>query len=268
MKNKNLSNRHQCKNMWTFVGPWHEQQKAVRILDYNKNPTTCQQCGKSFPYEKRNNKYCDRSCAAKCNNALRSPESREKQRQTVTETMAKYKNVKIGKKYEKNFPYTKLIWNTCVQCNISFYTLKYSKKTCSKKCCAARQVEAGKISGKLGGKASAAKRCLRSKDEIQLYELCEKHFDNIDHNKIIVDGWDADILLNDFKIAILWNGPWHYKEMPGLKHSLKQVQNRDRLKQKLFKKHGWGTIIFEDRHFTPESAFEKLKEELGGGSWI
>ena len=36
--------------------------------DYEQTPTRCGYCQKAFPYEKRRNKYCDHSCAAKHNN--------------------------------------------------------------------------------------------------------------------------------------------------------------------------------------------------------
>ena len=29
----------------------------------------------------------------------------------------------------------------------------------------------------------------------------------------IFNGWDADIILTDLKIAILWNGKWHYEKL-------------------------------------------------------
>ena len=46
-------------------------------------------------------------------------------------------------------------------------------------------------------------------------------------------------------------------------HSLKQVQNRDKIKTKLFKSLGWKVLVFEDRYFTPESAFEIIKKMVG-----
>lgn len=44
------------------------KQKQERIDKYNLNPTLCRMCKQSFNYEKRNNKFCDRSCAASFNN--------------------------------------------------------------------------------------------------------------------------------------------------------------------------------------------------------
>lgn len=46
------------------------------------------------------------------------------------------------------------------------------------------------------------------------------------------------------------------KNVLGVKnHSLKQVQTRDKLKTKLFTDIGIKVIVFEDREFTPETAF-------------
>ena len=50
----------------------------------------------------------------------------------------------------------------------------------------------------------------------------------------------------------------HYKEMNFGNHSLKQVQNRDSIKIKLFENEGWKVLIFEDRYHTPQSAFSLL----------
>jgi hypothetical protein len=115
------------------------------------------------------------------------------------------------------------------------------------------------------GQSAASKIILRSKDEIALFKLCLDYFINVGHNTVITDGWDADIILNNQKIAVLWNGPWHYKEMPGLKHSLLQVQTRDMIKIKLFEDLGWKVVIFEDRHFTPDSAC--ISKKNGNGAW-
>jgi len=43
-------------------------EKQNRIKEYELNPKICNCCEKILPYEKRKNKYCCRSCAAKVNN--------------------------------------------------------------------------------------------------------------------------------------------------------------------------------------------------------
>lgn len=110
----------------------------------------------------------------------------------------------------------------------------------------------------LGGRNSAKKRNLRSKDEIALYEMCRDRWHDTVANGVIAEGWDADIIIPSKKVAILWNGPWHYREMNMNNHSLKQVQTRDRIKMNLFRNLGWRVIVFRDDEDTPESAFKKL----------
>lgn len=100
-------------------------------------------------------------------------------------------------------------------------------------------------------------------NEIKLFDLCLTKYKNITHNdSTIADGWDADILLHDYKLAILWNGPWHYKQMNLKNHSLNQVKTRDKIKIDIFKSKGWEVLIFEDKSFTPEQAFEEIKRRV------
>lgn len=149
----------------------------------------------------------------------------------------------------------------CKKCNKEFKSLNKHQQFCSRDCQRKYNVQDTDMST-LGGIASAKSRCLRSKDEIKLFELCDDFYDcEVTHNEAVVEGysWDADIIIRDLKIAILWNGPWHYREMNIGNHSLKQVQNRDKIKTKLFKENGWTVYIFEDREYTPETAIEYLK---------
>ena len=100
------------------------------------------------------------------------------------------------------------------------------------------------------GKHSAAKQFeqKRSKCEIEFCMLCEKTFSIVYHNKPIFNGWDADILLPELKIAIQWNGPWHYKQISNKKgSSLASIQNRDNIKRKEIEKAGWSLYIIKDQ---------------------
>ena len=71
----------------------------------------------------------------------------------------------------------------------------------------------------------------RSKNEAYFAQLCINYFgaDDIKTNEPMFDGWDADIIIESHKLAILWNGKWHYEKITA-KHSVAQVQNRDRIK--------------------------------------
>ena len=39
--------------------------------------------------------------------------------------------------------------------------------------------------------------------------------------------------------------------------------NRDRIKNKLFSEAGWRVLTYEDRHYTPESAFKDVVANIG-----
>jgi hypothetical protein len=110
----------------------------------------------------------------------------------------------------------------------------------------------------LSGKTSAGKRVKRSKDEIKLFEMCKHVFKDVQSNFIVANGWDADIVIGSRKLAILWHGPWHYKNMKMKNHSLKQVQMRDEIKRNLFTSLGWKVLEFKDCDYTPEKAFEEI----------
>lgn len=103
----------------------------------------------------------------------------------------------------------------------------------------------------------------RSKNEIEFCKLCEEYFDNVKHNECIFNGWDADIIIEDIKFAVLWNGPWHYKQITK-SHSVKQTQNRDKIKIKEIKESGWTPYIIKDmgkanKDFVKEKFDEFLK---------
>ena len=90
-------------------------------------------------------------------------------------------------------------------------------------------------------------------------DLCENRFDNVKHNELMFNGWDADIVLEDYKLAILWNGPWHYKEI-SKKISLAQIENRDKIKLKEIQDCGYTPYVIKDmgKH-NPEFVEEQFR---------
>lgn len=96
-----------------------------------------------------------------------------------------------------------------------------------------------------GGKASAKSQInrKRSKNEIFFAELINSIYKDSINNKALFNGWDADIIIPSMKIAILWNGIWHYKNICG---QLKQVQNRDKIKYSEIVKAGYMPYIIVD----------------------
>lgn len=57
--------------------------------------------------------------------------------------------------------------------------------------------------------------------------------------------WDADIVIPKCKLAICYNGIWHYQQI-GKKHSLKQVQSRDSIKESIIFDIGYVQYIIKD----------------------
>jgi len=112
------------------------------------------------------------------------------------------------------------------------------------------------------GRMIAANKVKRSKNEIYFAELCKQKFSNITENEQFFDGWDADVILHDYKIAILWNGIWHYQKV-NKKHSVEQVQSRDKIKLKKINQFNYIPYVIKDmgKH-NKEFVEEKFNEFL------
>lgn len=173
-------------------------------------------------------RFCSEKCSRSFSTLSNKKAINEKKSKTIKE---KYKKGWQGNRRE-------LVTLQCPICQRDFEILPYlvkRRKFCSRHCSHVNR-----------GRKSAAKRVLRSKNEIQFSELCLNHFENVLTNKPIFNGWDADVIIEDVKVAVLWNGKWHYEDGLGCNHSLKQVQNRDRIKLKEIKKSGYTPYIIKD----------------------
>lgn len=106
---------------------------------------------------------------------------------------------------------------------------------------------ANKNNGRIGGLISAKVQSInrRSKNEIYFGELCSKKFQSVKFNEALFNGWDADVIIEDLKVAVLWNGKWHYEKITE-KHSVSQVQNRDKIKIKEIIKSGYKPYVIKD----------------------
>ena len=210
----------------------------------------CKHCSAPIPYHKHANTFCNRSCRTSHNNAQRVMKdiTKERIRNTVRSTLTAKMGTHIIDGVTVNVTYCRFAY--CLTCGD---VIQNSHRTY---CCHACRLPRWKQIGTKGGRISAAKMVHRSKDEIALCRLIESVYPDTLHNHIISDGWDADIFVPSQSVAIMWNGPWHYKQMPHANHSLKQVQTRDSIKTRLFCEMGIKVIVYEDRHFTPQSAFD------------
>lgn len=252
-----------CQNQY------QSKQKLIKKqVEYNNNPKCCLNCGKPLDWDHRNGKFCNSSCAASYNNKLREKISEETKHKISKTLKTTYKNKKvlivsneISKETLKEIK--RINPNVLIRkeyiCKVCGKTYNYIKgkntpSFCSDNCskyykthrneflteeALKRISEGGRKSAILQGDSK------RSKNEIYFYELCKQKFNKVLNNECIFNGWDADIIIEDYKIAILWNGPWHYKKIKE-KHSVEQVQNRDKIKISEIQKTGYIPYIIKD----------------------
>lgn len=211
----------------------YESKRQEKQESYENSPNKCKNCNKTLRYQSKRNNFCSISCS-------------NSHRIVKEETKEKIRKSRILSSEKKP-----QIYDSCVVCSKHCIVKKRKYHVCDNKDC---KDYVRKISGSVGGRKSSASQNRRSRDEVKLYNLLKNHYSSITCNDPIANGWDADILLHDHKIAILWNGPWHYKEMGFRNHSLKQVVNRDCIKIEEFEKIGWSVLIFEDFMWSPEEA--------------
>lgn len=257
------SKSEKYKNHLTNLKKERTSKLETERHEYISNPKKCSKCNTEIPYPRRHWNHCSRACS----NSRQWNEDDKIKKSVAAKRFfkenKKEKNKKIIQKKTK-----KKVEVSCIGCNTTLHvSLKaYQKRqiklfSCNENSCKSTYM---KEVSRESGKRSANKRNKRSKKEIELYNLLKLKFSNIGSNEPIANGWDADILLHDHKIAILWNGPWHYREMGFANHSLKQVVNRDCIKIQEFESIGWDVLIYEDRHWTPIEAMIDVLLKIGG----
>lgn len=242
-----------CHINWHKGFEKYNKQKNLenRILDEStrcERKFICEKCQQEFiknltdkeykNYIKNHPKtFCSRSCA---NSRILNQEQMEK----ISKSL-------IKKKYPSGYNF-----KICKVCKTEYILVKgiSTYSFCSKKCYEYYKSHRKDFLSKETllkysecGKRLAQyfKENKRSKNEIAFYELCKLKFKNVLNNEPMFNGWDADIILPDLKIAILWNGKWHYEKLTE-KHSVEQVQNRDKIKINEIIKCGYYPYIIKD----------------------
>lgn len=219
---------------------------------YEQNPKTCPYCGKIISWEahKKERKFCNSAHAALYNNSKRTPESRQKQAATLKSKLNLSHKKISNKKKIKN--------KTCICCGNNFVT-ETQRKTCSLACERTLKTLGARKGGLISVGVQSKER--RSKNEKLFAEMCIKDFSEVLTNELMFNGWDADVILPKQKIAILWNGKWHYEQIKK-GSSLSQIQNRDKIKIKEITKMGYTSYVIKDMgKYNPEfvkSEYEKF----------
>lgn len=114
-----------------------------------------------------------------------------------------------------------------------------NRQVCSNKACFSKALS---IAGGNGSRRRTNHK--RSLNEILFSEYCQQHFKNILLNARIFDGWDADVVVEDLKVAVHWNGAWHYSVIGN--NSLEEIQSRDALKMEAISKCGYIPYVVKD----------------------
>jgi len=209
--------------------------------------TKCHNCDNYVEYNHYKEKivYCSRSCSNKRSHSL---ETRKKISEGVRSNFNRPD--RFCKNCKKNIKEKK---KKHVFCSISCASKHYAK------------TDKGKEQIKKMVQKSVNTQVRRSKNEILFFEKCFDKFNNVESNANIFNGWNADVIIHDFKLAILWNGKWHYEKIRE-GHSLSQVQNRDRIKIKEIEKFGYTPYVIKDMgRFSKdkvEEEFSRLIEYL------
>jgi hypothetical protein len=189
-----------------------------------------------------------RFCSSKCARGFSTKSKRKEINEVVKKKLTHQPRIKI-----------------CKFCNVKFAAKRMQQQFCCRSCNTRYNNKYNKL-GLNGGRSSAQHQNKRSKNEIYFSKLCIQYFNNVLLNAPIFNGWDADVIIEDFKIAVLWNGKWHYEKITK-KHSLKQVQNRDKIKSTEIKSLGYTPYLIKDmgkynKNFV-ENEFNKLKIYCG-----
>jgi hypothetical protein len=243
-----------------------------RYGSFKKFNVQCVTCDNIFTvnereklHPKKQKYYCSRSCANKRIITGLHKRKTSKSLNDFWNTHVKVKT-KIVPLKKGNIKKENLVLGTCEYCGNSFKKKKQKQRFCGNSCSTKFRMPLRGYSSK-GGLASVLSQNRRSKNEIYFHDLCKNYFENVLANKPVFNGWDADIIIEDCKIAVLWNGVWHYKKISE-KHSVLQVQNRDNLKIKEIIFCGYEPYVIKDLgKYNPEfvmNEFEKLKTHIAG----
>lgn len=240
---------------------WKSRQNKIFCSDlcrkeclggYSHKKIKCLECDKEFFPKERSSKFCSSSCSAIYNNKRRIRKKKEKKIfKNKKEILPKTKKVRLLKIFK------------CKNCGKEFESFK-KRLTCSSDCASYLKNIGARKGGLKSAEVQSKER--RSKNEKLFAELCKNDFSNILTNEPIFNGWDADVILMNEKIAVLWNGKWHYEEIKK-KGSLKQIQNRDKIKISEIIKAGYKPYVIKDMgKYNPafvKEEYEKFKSGVG-----
>ena len=197
----------------------------------------CENCNQEHNGTYGSGRFCSSKCARGFSTKAKRKEINEKVSTKINANKFTLIDYCICKWCGKNF---------ITRINSGHYTNKQHTKQqyCSIQCSNKNRASVG--GRKISQKKLDSLAVRRSKNEIYFAELCKQKFRFVFTNLPLFNGWDADVIIEDLKLAILWNGIWHYKQTKVKNHSLKRVQFRDILKKNLIKQNGYKILEIKD----------------------
>lgn len=117
------------------------EETESKRKEYEKSPSVCLSCKTKLEFSQKGNKFCSHRCSALFNNKLRTPESYEKQKQTLAKSI-KSSPPRPRATRSPKLPKIRI----CVICNKEHTR---NGKTCSKECY--KKHLSNQIKGKTGG---------------------------------------------------------------------------------------------------------------------
>lgn len=245
-----------CKNC--------NKKEAIKYSKYSTGEFCCRECARAYSTKNKRkeiNKAISKTLKGRGNPDVSKECSECKKKFIIKWSLRKQEfcsqKCVIDKRTTKE-----LFLKECSECKKSFEVSKKRSTQifCGKSC-------ASQNNGRAGGLKSVQSQNRRSKNEIYFGELCENKFNLVKFNEALFNGWDADVVIEDLKIAILWNGKWHYEKITK-KHSVKQVQNRDKIKIKEILNLGYTPYIIKDmgrkNKLFVETEFKKFLKHIAG----
>lgn len=154
-----------------------------------------------------------------------------------------------------NKPLLKDTTRNCEWCKKEYKPKMYIQRFCSQKCSHSflnKDKDVNFLRSQKGGNNSMLTLNRRSKAEICFSELCIEYFTKpavTCNEQFFIDKnggkWDADIILHHLKIAILYNGIFHYKKVYK-DQKLERMIAKDRLKEKIIMDNGYTYYTVKD----------------------
>jgi len=204
---------------------------------------------------------CSNTCANKVN-IIRSP----KAKLNISNAMKKYyiENVFNTAEYIISWRGKERVAHFKCKCKICGKEFSHIKRkvTCSPEC----NSKLSSMSGKKGGSKTASlsfHKRNRSKNEKLFYSKIKEIFPDTIKNERIFNGSDADIIIPSIKLAIHWNGKWHYQNVFNNEKGQKifdTVKKKDVIRYSEVEKCGYRNYIIKDMGiFNEQKVLSELK---------